>query len=211
MAYSSGVGEIRNVQLSDGSEVTLDTASRVVPDLSPNERRIRLEAGRARFTVAHNPHWPFVVVAGGREIIARGTVFDVRVDGTEVEVSLLEGRVDIQGLRRVGRAVRLAPGDRAIMHGSAAPQIDVTAEVGANWHQGLISADGMPLAQVLIEANRYSEGKIALADPGLGELKVTGAFRHGDARALAEKLAAALNLAAMPGPGGSVVLTRKPD
>ena len=90
---ASHVGEIRSIDLPDGSEVTLDTDSRLVVLYTDDERRIRLDSGRARFRVAHGDPRAFLVQAGSTEVIAHGTVFDVDVAGAQVAVSLLEGSV----------------------------------------------------------------------------------------------------------------------
>src|SRR4051812_44857021 len=49
---TTGVGEIREVPLSDGSKVTLDTVSAVRVDIARGHRRALVERGRARFSVA---------------------------------------------------------------------------------------------------------------------------------------------------------------
>ena len=212
MAYASGLGQIRTAVLADGSRVTLDTASRVVPGFSDTERRVTLVAGRARFAVAQDPRRPFVVIAGGRAIIARGTLFDVRLDGDRVEVSLLEGKVDVETRQREGGStpiVRLAPGDRATMLGPSAPRIDIAALRGGDWTRGLIAADGMSLAEVVAEANRYSTTRIELAEPAIGALRVTGAFKPADADTLAQTLSAAFDLTRTTRADGSILLGQK--
>ena len=46
------VGEIRQVELADGSRVTLDTATKVVVEIGRSRRSAHLRYGRARFQVA---------------------------------------------------------------------------------------------------------------------------------------------------------------
>lgn len=212
-AYASKVGQIRTVVLADGSRVTLDTASRIVPSFSGRERRVTLVGGRGRFAVAHDEERPFIVIAGHREVIARGTVFDVRFDGRNLEVVLLEGKVDIEPSGHVasrGTPIRLTPGRRAVIdEGGKGPRIEVAPQV-ASWTEGMISADGMPLADLVREANRYSEAPIVLGEPKLGGMRVTGAFKPGDAEALGAALAEALDLSVGTHPDGSVMLARKP-
>ncbi|WP_052223708.1 FecR family protein [Novosphingobium malaysiense] len=213
-AYSSHVGEIRQVRLADGSRVTLDTASRLSVDFSPGKRQVALLSGRARFDVAHDATRPFVVTAGNRAVVARGTVFDVRIEGATVEVTLLRGSVDVERLQSRApprHLARLLPGQRAVMRGAdPAAQVDRAASGVAAWTSGLLPADRLPLSALLAEANRYSPRKIVLADPQLGRLRVTGAFRPGDPVALAAKLGEALDLAVTVRSDGSVLVARKP-
>lgn len=212
-AYASKVGQIRTVVLADGSRVTLDTASRIVPSFSGRERRVTLVGGRGRFAVAHDEERPFIVIAGHREVIARGTVFDVRFDGRNLEVTLLEGKVDIEQSGHdagSGTPIRLTPGKRAVIdEGGKGPRIEVAPPV-ASWTEGMISADDTPLADLVREANRYSAAPVVLAESGLGGVRVSGAFKPGDAEALGAALAEALDLSVSSHPDGSVILARKP-
>ncbi len=61
--------------------------------MQPSERAVRLLNGQAIFTVAHGQPAPFRVYAGDKIVTAVGTVFDVRIDGEQVRVSVIEGAV----------------------------------------------------------------------------------------------------------------------
>lgn len=89
-------GAISRRRLPDGSFVSLDTQSVMRFAINPKVRDIWLDAGRARFSVAHDGR-PFIVHAGTGTVTATGTVFDVVLapDGA-VQVRLLEGGVDVQ-------------------------------------------------------------------------------------------------------------------
>lgn len=91
----TGVGERRTVVLDDGTQVTLNTATRMTVDYDKHRRHVRLESGEAFFEVAKRPEWPFVVTAGDREVTALGTSFLVRRDSTRIAVTLLEGKVRV--------------------------------------------------------------------------------------------------------------------
>ena len=71
------IGQPRALVLQDGSQVTLDTSSSIRVEESDSRRVVRLLAGRARFQVARDPARPFIVRAGGQQVIALGTVFTV--------------------------------------------------------------------------------------------------------------------------------------
>jgi transmembrane sensor len=60
---------------------------------SSSERRLRLTRGEAHFTVAKNRARPFTVNAGGVDVRAVGTVFNVRLRSAAVEVLVTEGKV----------------------------------------------------------------------------------------------------------------------
>jgi transmembrane sensor len=98
--YRTAVGGLEAVPLTDGSKVTLNTDTDVRIELSPSERRVDLQHGEAFFEVAHDARRPFVVRAGDKRVVAVGTEFSVRRDGSQVWVVVTEG------------TVRLEPGDR---------------------------------------------------------------------------------------------------
>ncbi|MCW3835027.1 FecR family protein [Sphingomonas canadensis] len=186
------------LRLEDGSVVLLAPGATVSVAYSASSREVRLTGGEARFVVAHDAARPFRVLAGNCSVLATGTVFDVRLTGGDADVALIEGRVEVRTAE--GRAVQLAPGEGVGSDGArraaAIPQRTMPAR---------ISVEAMPLREVLALANRGKPVPIELADPALGERLVTGTFDLADARALARKLAAALDLPLDEG-GGRLVL-----
>lgn len=195
-AISSPLG-IRQVRLADGSTVTLDTASSIEVRMSAGTRRITLVRGRARFDVAHNASRPFIVSAGGDEVVALGTIFDVSLESGGPRVSLLHGSVEVRHGGEggsPGRVIaRLVPGQAIALAGNA-PAVQAAPPTEAVWAKGMLAFDGAPLADVLAAANRYSARKVAIDDPALGALKVTGAFHADRPDELAATLAAAFGL-----------------
>jgi len=65
-----------------------------------------------------------------------------------------------------------------------------------------------PLAEVLAAANRYTPRKVAIDDPALGTLNVTGTFHADRPDELAAALAAAIGLEVVP--RGDDLLLRGP-
>jgi len=90
------VGELRTLSLPDGSLIRLNTASAVEVEYSTSARAIRLNTGEAHFTVAREPARPFTVSAGGVNVRAVGTAFNVRVRSEAVDVLVTAGRVRLQ-------------------------------------------------------------------------------------------------------------------
>lgn len=192
------VGEIHRLRLADGTIVTLDTDSAIEPLFTGQTRVVRLSRGRARFDVAREAGRPFMVEAGARTIIDRGTVFDVVLGREGVKVVLLRGAVEIRyrGSRGAGVPVaRLVPG-QVFADAPAGGVALVSAAAGGSeqWVRGMLSFDGAPLEQVIAEANRYSAHKIRLGEPSLAGLRVTGTFHATPPDALAAILAATFNL-----------------
>jgi transmembrane sensor len=89
----TGFGERRVVTLSDGSQITLDSRSKVTVRYTAQARTLTLVQGQARFDVAHDVTRPFTVTAEGHKVVATGTAFDVDLLGPKLLVTLLNGHV----------------------------------------------------------------------------------------------------------------------
>lgn len=207
--FASRSGEIRTLRLPDGSHVTLDSASLLKIGYSPEERRVLLSRGRARFVVAHDNARPFVVATGAGLVIAHGTVFDVAVDGQNATVSLIEGSIEVRSPKRSGRRPSfrmLSAGQRVVLRGGEVPPPTPWNE--ADWLPAMISFEDAPLGEVIAAANKSAARRIVLSDPALTQLRFTGTFRTGDPDALARMIAAAFDLRLSHAPDHSLVLAR---
>jgi transmembrane sensor len=184
---STQVGERREITLEDGSRVMLNTATRITEQYSERQRLMRLESGEAFFQVARQPGRPFVVRTADGEITALGTSFSVRSESDTTEITLVDGQVRVD---RGKEAHILKPGQRLILSSRTAPTIDRPAvEKVTAWRQGLIALDKTPLADAVMEMNRYSAVKLVV-DPAIAaEIEVSGIFHAGDSRDFARGLA----------------------
>ena len=214
IAQSTRLGEVRTLSLADGSRVTLDTDSAVTEMFTAGERMVRLVRGRARFDVVHDTSRSFIVIAGVARITDKGTIFDVRLGGHQVDVVLLRGSVEVQSLAPAVAAkpaiVVLVAGQRASVAADQAPMI-VHDKVGSqsNWVSGMLDFDDTPLADMLAELNRYNARHIILGDRRLGSLRVTGAFRASAPGDIARNLAALFDLRVHTDDQGNWVLLPK--
>ena len=221
--YRTALGEQRTVALADGSVVTLNTATQLTVAYSDTERRVELVAGQAQFDVVPDARKPFVVAAGGGEVRALGTVFDVYKAGETVTVTLLEGRVEVRHLEppsvapmAVTAPVRteLSPGQR-VSYGdrhtlSAVAAVDVARATA--WRQGKLDFHDTPLAEAIAQANRYSRVKLELADRSLADRRISGVFKAGNSELLAEGLQVYFGLAlSRPSPDRIVLSPRRDD
>lgn len=94
--YATDIGGQQTVQLSDGTEVRLNTNTLIEVNYYDGKRNIHLYKGEAHFDVAHDPEKPFTVKARKGDVRALGTVFSVRVKNDRVNVIVEEGKVRIR-------------------------------------------------------------------------------------------------------------------
>jgi transmembrane sensor len=180
--YATLKGERKDVTLPDGSLMTLDTDTAVDVAFSSGRRALALAKGRAFFAVEHDAARPFVVQANGREVIALGTRFDVRLDPGRLRVVLTEGRVSVGPVNRAGDARLLRAGQTLVEADDGTVTVSAADLAEArNWRRGLMTFHNDTLLAAAEEFNRYSAERLVVRDPRVAKLRVTGAFQAGDA------------------------------
>lgn len=205
MIFAAAVGEIREIELPDGSRLTLDSASSVEAAFTQAERKLTLREGRARFQVAHEPR-PFMVRAGFSEVVATGTLFDVSLIGGRTTVLLLEGSVEVRGKDERRKLERLVPGEKLIVAASAPAERRRAARGEGAWPTRMLEFDDTRLDEAAALANRYSKVQLRLGNERIRSLRVSGAFRAGDVAGFARSLATAFELRVVRQPDGSLLL-----
>lgn len=191
------------IVLDDGTRVTLTDGATLRSQFGPDERRVFLSGGRARFTVAHDASRPFRVEAAGSETTALGTVFEIDLMGAQPVVHLIRGSVEVRAVAKPETPLLLRPGERATVAGAgpqlvaarATKQSPMQSPVQGTDSASLLIADELPLGAVIDRANHRNETKIVLEDAALASRLVSGRFDVADARSLSRKLAAALDIA----------------
>lgn len=186
--FATAKGERRTVRLADGSAITLNTDSAIRVGYVADRRLVRLLRGQALFEVAKDPHRPFVVQAGAKQVTALGTIFEVRLlDADRMRVTLVEGKVVVdEGEGRPDEAAPamvpavLAPGDALVVSDEARPvRFKVDTDQQLRWREGFVEFNDATLAEAVAEMNRYAGKQLVIGDPATGRLRVSGVFRTG--------------------------------
>jgi transmembrane sensor len=217
----------RQLTLSDGTVVQLNTGGEVTEHFTTAERRVLLTRGEAHFAVTKNPARPFVVRAGNVDVRAVGTAFNVHLQSAAVDVLVTEGVVQLKSSTEATPAYApvarepiplLSPGQRAVV--SLAPVSSATSVVVTTaspeeisrtlaWQAPLLRLVGQTLAELAVEFERRSGQRVILADPALASLRVGGRFRADDLAGFTHLLATTLDLDVDHGADGTLVLRKK--
>lgn len=219
--YATAVGQRRDVILSDGSKVTLNTASLIEVRYSAERRDVKLLTGQALFQVARNPDRPFVVSAHDRQVTALGTAFDVWIQGDgRLQVLLVEGHVRVdpvrpKGIERIIPALArtdLTAGEQLLADASGDADV-VTADVERDtaWNRGVLIFRNDSVGDAVREVNRYSLVPIVVDDPGVASLKVSGIFPTASREDFIAALEALYPVRGKPEQGGTVRLGWRND
>lgn len=215
--YQTGVGQRSAIRLPDGSVATLDTDSRIRVAYSDKQRGIYLLKGQALFEVAHGKPMPFQVYAKGQRITAVGTVFNVRIEGDDVRVSMVEGTVKVRTLPPPNAPADLPVKELTLTAGQtivAAPAQPLVAKPVpvrdvATWKGGVLVFNDTPVSEAVAEINRYNTKSIAIADAAVGNYRVSGVFKSNDPERFAAAMADVLPIEVTHGPDGAPTLRAK--
>jgi transmembrane sensor len=184
--FATARGEIRQLNLADGTHVTLDTLSRVSVRYGSATRLVSLEAGEALFEVAKDPGRPFIVQAGNVRVRAVGTAFVVdRRSDASVDVIVTHGTVDVwREASSPEPAVRVAAHKRLVTTPVQAARLaELTAAElsgAVAWENGVIDLNGRTIGEAAAEFNRYNARTIVIRDPALASQTVVGQFQATD-------------------------------
>lgn len=207
LSYETRIGQQSTVVLPDGSEVLLNTNSRIEVSFSATMRDIILHRGEAQFTVAKDKARPFRVHANGGIVEAVGTMFTVQETAEKaLEVTVIEGIVNFT--RTYEQTVAAPTSAQAPVAAPAKPDspavkpIPLAAgesvhveEVSGTilkqtfqpqelenrlaWREGMLLFEGDPLERVIHEVSRYTSIRIDV-DENVRDIAVLGYFRTGD-------------------------------
>jgi transmembrane sensor len=180
--HVTGVGEVAQFKLPDGSVAVLNTDSAIAVRYAGAERRIDLLRGEAWFRVRKDAVHRFRVHAQDGVAEAVGTAFGVRRGDDNVTISVTEGVVAVtapeQARPSEPRSVKVSAGLQSSYAAGHAPG-DATAfdaQVALAWRARHIVIDDMPLRVAIEELNRYRSGRIVLLDGAHGDAHVSGVF-----------------------------------
>lgn len=178
--------------LEDGSVIELNRGARLEIAYTAAERQVRLFEGEAGFSVARNPARPFIVRAGGVDVRAVGTAFNVSLGAHHVEVLVTEGRVRVDDALKgasvlaptlSGEMPVLTAGQKisvGVVPTASVPVIPVSAAEIARllaWRPDLLEFDSTPLGAVVEAFNRRNTVQLEVVDDELLTMPIVATFR----------------------------------
>lgn len=228
--YETGPGDRQVVTLSDGSRIALDAGTRIEVTYRTHRRDIRLTAGRASFTVAHDRSRPFSVAIGNEVVVATGTEFSVERLSRQVRVVLYEGHVRIlkraQGRENPEFAMMpdgrpapaetlLTPGKQLIVFTDTEAPVMATGQIldapdasPRGWETGQLDFDNEALSIAAERVNRYARDTRIAVSPDAAGIRISGTFDAGDTAAFAAGVSAAFPVRDVR-MGNQIVLLKK--
>jgi len=198
--FATGIGQVRQVQLPDGSTAMLNANSTLryaAASTAATPREVWLD-GEGFFQVKHLPDSrPFVVhTTAGLNVQVLGTRFTVYRRHEQARVVLLSGKVRVDFADTTRRAVLLKPGEllQARDHSRTVEHRAVAAADYADWTSGQLVFDGTTLAEVALRLEDMYGVRVVAKNPALLQRRFTGVFALGNLDRLCENLTETFHL-----------------
>jgi transmembrane sensor len=178
--YATGIGERQAVLLADGTQMELNTNTRLHAEVTKMRRIVTLESGEAYFDVVHDTQRPFTVNAGNKRITDLGTKFSVFRKDDDVRVVVQEGRVQVVQIGQALASPLVAQAGREVISkGSetlltSKPDHEISNEL--SWRQGMLVFNQQTLAEVAEQFNRYNHRHIEVAGSARN-IRIGGSFK----------------------------------
>ena len=197
--YRTDVGEQRQVLLSEGISLELNTQTRI----SRVGQGIELLEGEVE-VLAHVAQ-PLKVQAGEGWVSAAQARFNVRNTDHSVCVTCIEGWLSVDV---AGHSVRLESG-RQLTYSAAevSEVVAVDTQAVVAWREQILVFNNATLATVVDEINRYRPGMLVLLNKELGQRRVQARFSLQQLAGVALLIRDAYGAKCTELPGGVVLLS----
>lgn len=184
-------GETFKVVLSEGTEVFLNSDSRLVyPTVFKGKEKIVSLEGEAYFKVSKDVEHPFIVKTGNVQVRVLGTEFNVRgYSPADVRITLITGKVAVSDTCGTHN-VEMEPGQSAQLSTDGTFAVsEVNIESFLYWKEGFFYFDDIPLADMMKEIGRWYNIDIEFRNSKIMDLRMHFfANRHQDIFNLIELL-----------------------
>lgn len=174
--HRTGVAEVREIALADGSRVTLDASTAIAVSFTATRRTVALLSGQAFFEVTPSRELPFVVTTRGVTVSATsegtGSEFDVLTSEEGVAVAVRSGAVTVSE-QALGAVDELTPGLQLKLPRNRGPLLaPMRPDEVARWRDRRLAFSGTPLREAVGQIGRYLETVIVFADERIGDVPV---------------------------------------
>ncbi len=182
--YKSSYSQVQNIDLTDGSQVTLGATSKLTVSKKFNKQNRDLSLnGMAFFNVAKDKQHPFTIKTEQMNITVVGTSFTVRSFNYEetalVTVNTGKVRVNILGLNN-NDELYLTP-DKQLFFNKETGQVNVKQVDSDKYKQWIYKSfyfNKTPLYQVITDMQNMYHVQIKLGDISINNLEITGEYTN---------------------------------
>ncbi|HLR38352.1 MAG TPA: FecR domain-containing protein [Chitinophagaceae bacterium] len=182
-SLSTGVGEMKEITLKDGTKVWLNAMSelRYPPSFQGDTRELYIK-GEAFFDVAQDQQHPFIVHSGALKTKVLGTSFNVSAypDEEEIEIAVLSGKIAVSREEvKSSKKVELVQNEK-VSYTKASETIDKShvahAENYDAWRKGEMVFYHTPMKEVVEVLQRNYGLQFQFETEAMKEVEISGTF-----------------------------------
>jgi len=175
--YAAADEDIRQVNLEDGTRLTLASGTEVRVRFTRHARDVELRHGTLFADITHEGR-PFRIDTGDARITDLGTRFEVTKKPAAVRVVVESGAVRFGTKNWFGKSIDLNAAQAAVLSGAGLNRIDdVTPDGVARWRNIWAEYRDTPMKQVVADLESVSSLPIEIKDSALAEQRVSGRVR----------------------------------
>jgi ferric-dicitrate binding protein FerR (iron transport regulator) len=196
LILSNYSNDVLNVTLPDSSHVYLNRNSKIIFSKSFDEKREITVEGQVFFRVRRNERKPFVVKALESNIKVLGTSFSVETKPNFVDVIVASGKVAFYYTKKHCDTLFLSTGDKGIFrqNNNCFEKLKNTDLNYLAWENHALSFNNSPMAQVILDLERYYNVKVTLTDRSISILHYTSEFKNPSLNEVLKEMELALNV-----------------
>jgi len=176
--HQTAKAELREIEMDDGTRITLGPASAIAFPAGTDRREVQLLQGMGWFDVASAPDSPFMLRVGKTASAwTTSASFEASLDASLLNVIVARDRLDFRGAasapeQRVeaGHWLRVSSADGAQETGVR------DAALAGTWQQGLLLAEAEPLESVVARIARWLPSSVVVADDRIAQARISGIF-----------------------------------
>lgn len=199
--YKTAFGEIRKIELSDGSQVTLNANSSLKVRRFGFDHSIRevFLRGEANFSVKHtNDHKKFIVKTDKNfEIEVLGTEFNVYARQKAAKVVLNKGKIQLNYIDgRLAKKITMKPGDLVIIDQKGHANLKAVSQpqIFSAWKEQRFVFEATSLVEVANMIQENFDVHIEFRDEILAKRTISGTFHAKNADELLQVIAELLDI-----------------
>lgn len=207
MDLQTGIAELRQQRLRDGSELTLDADTHLHVQYDAGQRSVQLLRGEAIFSVARQPERPFVIDSGQVRVRVLGTRFVVNRLADRVRISVDHGLVQVDSLAGPKGQLLLEAGQVAELGADGRlHRLLIPASNAFTFQSGSLVFDQADLTEVAASLSRYLPSPVTAA-PGQSP-RISAVVQRADAQSFLQSLPQVVPVRLHDHAGGTVLAPR---
>lgn len=184
----TATGERRHCTLQGGADLLLDTQSMIVLPATKGRDQAWLARGRIALALPAGAAPLRLATATGKLTSSAGQ-FDISLLDDELTATVLDGALTAIPTSGSTDPITIGRGTRLILRTGQPPCIDhPRLDDLIAWRSGRVVFRDTPLAEAIVDMNRYSDRKMEIASPGIGGLRISGLYHTGNMAGFARAL-----------------------